>query len=173
MQKVYSVAGVVFNPERTSVLLIERRDVPVWTLPGGGVDPGEEPKEAVIREIQEETGLIVSADRLVGSYTPINRLTRFTQVFECTQLGGVLGASIETKSAQFFPLSQLPLFIPPPFRDWIKDATRRDPPLCKTIDSVTYTALALNLIRHPLLVARFLLARLGYPINSGRADRGP
>ncbi|HEY9565084.1 MAG TPA: NUDIX domain-containing protein [Nocardioides sp.] len=30
---------------------------PLWTLPGGGLDHGEDPREAVIREIHEETGL--------------------------------------------------------------------------------------------------------------------
>ncbi len=30
---------------------------PLWTLPGGGLDHGEDPRTAVVREIQEETGL--------------------------------------------------------------------------------------------------------------------
>ena len=28
-----------------------------WTLPGGGIDPGEDPKDAVVREVFEETGI--------------------------------------------------------------------------------------------------------------------
>ncbi|WP_345204296.1 NUDIX hydrolase [Fodinibacter luteus] len=37
-----------------------------WVTPGGGVDPGESDHEAAVRELWEETGLVVDADELVG-----------------------------------------------------------------------------------------------------------
>jgi 8-oxo-dGTP diphosphatase len=36
-----SVACILFNKNRSEVLLIKRKDIPVWVLPGGGIDPGE------------------------------------------------------------------------------------------------------------------------------------
>ena len=37
-----------------------------WTLPGGGLDPGEDPADAVVREVQEETGYDVRVGPVIG-----------------------------------------------------------------------------------------------------------
>lgn len=37
-----------------------------WTLPGGGVDFGEDPYDGAVREVAEETGYAVSVDALLG-----------------------------------------------------------------------------------------------------------
>lgn len=62
------VAGVVTN-ERGEVLLQRRSDNGEWGLPGGALDPGEEPADGVAREIYEETGVEVMPERLVGVYS--------------------------------------------------------------------------------------------------------
>jgi 8-oxo-dGTP diphosphatase len=40
-----------------------------WTLPGGGLDFGEAPEDAVVRELEEEAGLHVSVVGLVGTFS--------------------------------------------------------------------------------------------------------
>ena len=45
-----------------------------WFLPGGGVDHGEHPKEAVRREIQEESGLTVEVGELLDVLSDVRTL---------------------------------------------------------------------------------------------------
>jgi 8-oxo-dGTP diphosphatase len=62
------VAGVVINA-KGEVLLQRRSDNGQWGLPGGAIDPGEEPAEAVVREVWEETGVLVHPERISGVYS--------------------------------------------------------------------------------------------------------
>lgn len=160
-----SVSGAIFPFDRKKVLLVLRRDVPVWVLPGGGINPGESPDDAIVREILEETGFHVKISRLAGTYTPINRLTRPTHLYECAVIEGHPTLSSETKAVQFFDLDRLPE-MPPPYAEWIEDAQIIQPTLHKSLSSVTYWNLFKNLLLHPVLVIRFILSRLGHPFNT-------
>jgi 8-oxo-dGTP diphosphatase len=166
MENPQSVTGAVFSSDRKSVLLILRRDVPVWVLPGGGIEPGEEPESAVLREILEETGFTVKVVRLVGAYTPINRLAKRTHLYECEVVSGKATTSSESKGVQFFPLNALPPLIPPPYPEWIQEAFSQSSFVERPLNGVTYWVLFKNLIAHPLLVIRFLLSRIGLTINT-------
>lgn len=52
-----------------NILMIFRRKEgkEYWTLPGGGVEEGETPEEAVIREVMEETTIVVSVMKFLHS----------------------------------------------------------------------------------------------------------
>ena len=51
--------GVVLANDEGRVFLGQRADVeaPAWQMPQGGIDPGETPRQAALRELEEETGL--------------------------------------------------------------------------------------------------------------------
>lgn len=64
------VSAVVVRDDE--VLLVRRADNGSWTPVGGIVDPGEQPAAAAVREVLEETGLVVEPVRLVSvNVTPM------------------------------------------------------------------------------------------------------
>lgn len=65
---VVAVSAVIQN-DSGDVLMIERTDSGLWSIPGGSVEPGETLTAAVVREVKEETGYRVSVDRLVGVFS--------------------------------------------------------------------------------------------------------
>ena len=50
------------------VLLARHSEGGVWLLPGGGIEPGETPADAAVREMFEETGLLVRLTGLIGVF---------------------------------------------------------------------------------------------------------
>lgn len=62
-------AGAIIVDDSGSVLALERADIPgAWQLPQGGLEEGEEPWEAIIREIGEETGISPADIEFIARY---------------------------------------------------------------------------------------------------------
>ncbi len=160
-----AVCGIIFN-KKNEVLLIKRRDIPVWVLPGGGIEERETPEQAVIRELFEETGYTTQIVRQVAKYFPYNKLTRVTYFFECEILSGKPYRGPETKDVEFFSLNNLPKYLPPPYPGWIADAYKKEPPVCKMIEGTSYLQLVKFLFQYPLLTLRFLLTKIGIHFNA-------
>ncbi|NYE18554.1 NUDIX domain-containing protein [Microbacterium immunditiarum] len=66
-------AYAVITDDAERVLLAHWNDSnhAAWTLPGGGLDPGEDPADAVLREVLEETGYSVRVDALLGIHSRV------------------------------------------------------------------------------------------------------
>lgn len=68
-EKIVPCVGAVVHDADGRLLLIRRGQEPgrgLWSLPGGRVEPGESDAQAVVREVAEETGLLVRPGRLLG-----------------------------------------------------------------------------------------------------------
>lgn len=118
--------AVVLSQDRRQVLLLRREFLLLWDLPGGGIEKGEDPAEAAVRETREETGYQIEIDNLVGRYlhqSVYGRGDQLTMAFRAHAIGGSpkrLG--LETMGLRWFEMTKLPRGLEPLHRQIIADA---------------------------------------------------
>lgn len=123
-----TVDGVLFKDN--SILLIQRKNPPfqgMWALPGGFVEYGETTENAVIREVNEETGLDTQIFTLLGVYSNPQRDPRghsISIVYILTKIKGDVLGSDDALQAAFHSLDSLPS-LSFDHEKIIKDAIRR------------------------------------------------
>lgn len=96
------------------VLLVRHRSgTRPWSLPGGGVERGEQLAAAAARECAEETGATVHVERLLGTYDSFFLgMSNYIGVFVATQVGERRPfQSFEIAEARYFPFDALPATI--------------------------------------------------------------
>jgi ADP-ribose pyrophosphatase YjhB (NUDIX family) len=119
------VQGVVTS--EAGVLLALRRELRGWELPGGRAEPGEDERIALVREIREETGLVVEPIELVGEYRRRGFAAHSARVFRCRVRGGTLRPSADTPAVAWFRADALPGTLFPWFRGPLLDALGAGP----------------------------------------------
>jgi ADP-ribose pyrophosphatase YjhB (NUDIX family) len=130
------VAAIVHDGDGR-ILLQRRSDNGRWGLPGGSVEIGESVREAILREVHEETGLTVEVERLIGVYSdPTLQVVRYkngdvvhyiSTLLECRILGGSLRTCEESLDLRFFDPAGLPDDLLPMHRIRIEDALANRP----------------------------------------------
>jgi ADP-ribose pyrophosphatase YjhB (NUDIX family) len=98
--------------ERDGKLVLVRRKVnPAigsWCLPGGFLEEGESAEEACVREVAEETHLVVKVDRLLGTYSPCHSVNEIILVYSAVIVGGELAPGDDADKAEVFGKDELP-----------------------------------------------------------------
>ncbi|MER7723301.1 NUDIX domain-containing protein [Streptomyces sp. NPDC096323] len=136
---VPSVTAAVLDDEGR-LLVIHKTDNNLWALPGGGHDIGERIADSAVREVDEETGIKVEVDGIVGLYTdPAHVLAytdgevrqQFSICFRAHPVGGTLRTSSESKEVRWVdPADLAELNIHPSMRLRIQhalDESRNEP----------------------------------------------
>jgi ADP-ribose pyrophosphatase YjhB (NUDIX family) len=123
------VAVIPDGDGRVCLVRDEKRDQ--WTLPMGRIEPGESVREAVVREVEEEAGLVVADPSLTGVYTdpatqtfdtPEGPKQFLAHVFRCEWVdGGPEPDGDETTAVDFFPVGDYPNDLAPS-DDWVAHA---------------------------------------------------
>lgn len=117
--KTTCVVGVIILDDKNRILLQQRGDDDHWCIPGGSMELGETVEETGIREVREETGLIVYDLKLFNVYSGESQYHKYPDgnefyfvnvVFMTKDYEGALTIDQEeTKELCFFELSALPI----------------------------------------------------------------
>ena len=121
--------------EQTRILLCHRTDRDMWNLPGGRVEPHEAPWQAVVREVEEETGLLVYVEELIGVYA-VPQKQDIVFDFLCRKSGGTLRLSEEADQLSWFHQKDVPSNTLPRHIERIHDAYSRSRSVCLKIQSL-------------------------------------
>jgi 8-oxo-dGTP diphosphatase len=115
--RLAAYAVIVDDQDRVLLALWNEPEVPLWTLPGGGVELHETAEEGAVREVREETGYDVELGVLLGVQTRTaaprdgGRWLRHVRVaFEARVVGGELTAEVDgtTDEARWIPRTEVP-----------------------------------------------------------------
>lgn len=105
------VRGAVIKDNK--ILLIQERMDGRWAMPGGWADLGNAPASVAEREVWEESGYRVKAEKVVAvidanRIEPMEFYHAFKIIFLCSLIDGEPRVSHETLAVDFFPMDDLP-----------------------------------------------------------------
>lgn len=107
-QFLIGVTGIIFNDKQEVLLFKHSYRQTVWSLPGGYLKSKEHPQEGLEREIEEESGLVVSVDQQLKTRTDRNS-ARLDMCYVGKFIGGKFTPSHEVSEYGFFSFDNLPM----------------------------------------------------------------
>ncbi|HWF16015.1 MAG TPA: NUDIX hydrolase N-terminal domain-containing protein [Acidimicrobiales bacterium] len=105
--------GAAVGNDKGELLLIQRADSGIWLYPTGWCDVGYSAAEVVVKEVEEETGIIAEPVRLIavldGLRLGFTRVPLYSLLFYCRAVGGELAPHpLETRDVGWFTRETLP-----------------------------------------------------------------
>ncbi len=107
-QFLVGVTGIIFNDKNEVLLFKHIYRSHAWSLPGGYLKSGEHPREALEREIKEESGLVVSVDESLKTRTDRDT-ARLDMCYIGVLIGGDFTPTHEVSEYGFFKQDKFPL----------------------------------------------------------------
>jgi 8-oxo-dGTP diphosphatase len=107
-----TAGGIIFNDAGEILLLKHRfRAGSGWGFPGGFIEAGEQPIDALRRELREEIGLEVEEIEIFGVRS-FKKPRQVEVLFRCHANGSVTPREMEVERAEWFSLQSLPDGLP-------------------------------------------------------------
>ena len=118
-------AGAIITDRDRNVLLLKHRfrGGSGWGMPGGYLSKGEQPQEALRRELREEAGLEIEDVKLFLTRT-FKKPQQVEIIFTCRAVGDTQQLNYEIEEARWFKIADLPRGLPSDQAALIKDALR-------------------------------------------------
>ena len=121
-----TAGGLIFNDTGQVLLLKHRfRAGSGWGLPGGFLEAGEQPLEALKRELREEIGVEVETADIFASRS-FKKPRQVEVLFRCRITGVVKPRTMEVERAEWFSIESLPEGLPGDQRLLIERAAKTE-----------------------------------------------
>jgi ADP-ribose pyrophosphatase YjhB (NUDIX family) len=107
------IRGLLLSPDK-KILLVKESSDRRWSLPGGWADIGHSPREVVVKEVKEETGLDIIPRALLAVFDkrlhphPPQTEYVYKMVIHCEATSSTLIKGFDILDAQYFEVDNLP-----------------------------------------------------------------
>jgi 8-oxo-dGTP pyrophosphatase MutT (NUDIX family) len=111
------VRGICYDIEANNILLVKHIYSNGWALPGGGVEVGESAHDALLREVEEEVGLICKKTQILNAFHNNTISRRDHVIIYCVEIWDEVQSHIRPKleinKSSWFKIDELPRDLTP------------------------------------------------------------